>query len=304
MPSHEEMIDLQAKKHGLYNLTAFRTKEEYVSHVMHTFAYVQASRLAEGKTVLDLGCNTGYGSEILLKYASKVTGVDVSEKAISTAKTQYGHLPINFQVFDGKQLPFENNKFDMVVNCQVIEHIVDYDVYLTELKRVLTPKGMVFITTPNALTRLDPGMKPWNKFHVHEFDHSELESLLKSYFSNVHILGLFAKEPFYSIELNSFNRARETARKRSRGGIISYSENLLRSIIKKMLPDPILKKIKRVLKSSTDIKNEIDENFIAEHGIQDLFYRSKDLNMALGLLAICSDDDSVLQKIEHKLSIS
>jgi len=185
MLSHEEMIGFQAEKHDLIDTHNFQSREEYVLHLIHTFAYVQASRLAENKKILDLGCNTGYGSEILFNSAKKVVGVDFSENAISTANNQYGHLGINFKLIDGKQLPFEDNEFNMIVSCQVIEHIVDYKVYINELKRVLSPNGIVIFTTPNALLRLDPGMKPWNKFHVCEFNHSELDSLLNTFFSEV-----------------------------------------------------------------------------------------------------------------------
>ena len=135
--------------------------------------------------VLDLGCNTGYGSEILSRKSQKTIGVDVSENAISISRKQYGQCNIDFHLIDGKKLPFNDNQFDVIISCQVIEHIIDYDIYINEIKRVLSPSGIVFFTTPNAFLRLDPGMKPWNQFHVREFNHSELSSLLNSYFVSV-----------------------------------------------------------------------------------------------------------------------
>lgn len=78
MLTHEEMIGIQAEKHGLIDGLNFRTAEQYNLHLIHSFAYVQASILAENKSVLDLGCNTGYGSEILFNNAKRVVGVDVS----------------------------------------------------------------------------------------------------------------------------------------------------------------------------------------------------------------------------------
>ncbi|ACF14472.1 Methyltransferase type 11 [Chloroherpeton thalassium ATCC 35110] len=193
MLSHEEMVGLQAEKHELINTQNFPTKEDYVLHLIHTFSYVQAAKLAKGKKVLDVGCNMGYGSKLISETAKQVTGVDVSEKAIEAAKSQYGGGNMAFQCIDGKRLPFANNVFDMIVNFQVIEHIVDYDAYLNELKRVLSPDGFVLFTTPNASMRLDPGMKPWNKFHVREFKSDELQTLLERFFPKVQVFWAFCK---------------------------------------------------------------------------------------------------------------
>ncbi|MDJ0678870.1 MAG: hypothetical protein QNJ18_03275 [Xenococcaceae cyanobacterium MO_167.B52] len=53
MLTHEEMIGLQAEKHGLIGTDEFASKQEYVLHLIHTAAYVSASSLTENKKVLD-----------------------------------------------------------------------------------------------------------------------------------------------------------------------------------------------------------------------------------------------------------
>lgn len=294
MLTHEKMIELHAEKHELIDAHNFRSREEYVLHLIHSFAYVQAATFAEGKTVLDLGCNTGYGTELLSKVAKRVVGVDVSKEAISIAKKQYGNFDIDFHLIDGKQLPFDDNEFDVIISCQVIEHIVDYNVYLNELKRVLSSTGIVIFTTPNALLRLDPGMEPWNKFHVREFKHSELQTLLETHFSVVKIMGLFAEESTYLIEKNRLSRAREVARKKQQGS--HYYQ--LRSIVKKIIPTSILNKLKKLLASSSQPNIGIDKTFTEQHGLKDFFYRTDELDIALDLLALCTNDASVLKGIE------
>ena len=52
MLSNEEMIELHTKKHGLIDTHNFQSKEEYVLHLIHTFAYVQASRLSVKKSLI------------------------------------------------------------------------------------------------------------------------------------------------------------------------------------------------------------------------------------------------------------
>ncbi len=301
MLTHEEMIGLQAEKHELIDAHNFRSREEYVLHLIHSFAYVQASALAKDKTVLDLGCNTGYGTELLSKAAKRVVGVDVSKEAISTAKKQYGNLGIDFHLIDGKKLPFDDGEFDVIISCEVIEHIVDYNIFLNELKRVLSPTGIVVFTTPNALLRLYPGMKPWNKFHVREFEHSELQTLLETHFSAVQIIGLFAEESTYLIEKSRVSRAREAARKRQQR---SHHYLQIRSIVKKAMPTSILNRLKKLLASVTRANKEIDRAFTEQHGLRDFYYRADELETALDLLALCTNDDAAMKGIVQRLKMA
>ena len=290
MLTHEEMIGLQAEKGDLINPHDFKSKEEYVLHLIHSFAYTQLSKITSNKTVLDLGCNTGYGCEILSRTAKKVIGVDVSEKAISTAIEQYSHLNIDFQIIDGKKLPFDDNSFDIIISCQVIEHIVDYASYLNELKRVLSPSGIAFITTPNAQIRLDPGMKPWNVFHVREYRHSELQNLLTTYFPSVKVMGLFAEEHLYSVEKNRVTMIRNTSRKKQP---ITF-----RTILKKVIPTRLLK-LRISMKNSKQNKDN-NKSFYDTYNIDQLFYKTDKLDHSLDFLAICSKEGSNLKKITEK----
>lgn len=295
MISNDKMIGLQAEKHVLIESENFNSKEDYILHQMHTYAYVQASQFAHGKKVLDLGCNVGYGSEILSKTAKHVYGVDVSENAILAAKEKYGDLGISFDRVDGENLPFADDEFDMIISCQVIEHVVDYDKYINEIKRVLSSNGLVIFTTPNSLIRLDPGMTPWNEFHVREFDHTELKSLLLKYFSAVGISGLFAEEPIYSLELNRVGKARAKARKRKLFGFITYSPSSIISPLKRVLPNFILTSLRNMQKS-TSKSNSLNEDFINENDLNKFYYRLDNMEKVIDLMAVCADDESILHK--------
>lgn len=307
MLSDEEMISIQAERHDLITTTNFRSVEQYILHLIHTFAYVAASRLAKNKNVLDLGCNTGYGTRILFESAKQIVGVDVSAKALSSAKNEYGHLGIAFKEIDGQQLPFADGAFDVIVSLQVIEHIVDYTKYIAEIQRALSPGGVALFTTPNALLRLDPGMRPWNEFHVREFNHSDLKALLNAYFPEVGILGLFANEPLHSIEVNRLSRARENAR-RGPNGAASFRYSSLRSHVKKTLPAQVQRgvlnvrtKLKNLRRLFTREDYRIGE-FVAKYGVDDFLYRDDDLNAALDLLAICCSSEELLENFKTTLT--
>ncbi len=289
MLSHQEMIGLQAEKHELIEAENYLTADQYVLHLMHSAAYSCAARLVGGKSVLDLGCNTGYGTNILADSAESVIGVDVAERAINHAREKYGSKGIQFEVVDGVRIPFGDETFDVVTGFQLIEHLVEYDSFMAEVKRVLAPDGIVVFTTPNALLRLDPGMKPWNQFHVREFNPEELETVLDGYFAEVEVLGLYASDEIYAIEVNRVDRARRMARADSSAGTIGSVRSKLRKRAKSILPESMLSKLRNMelRRKNTLSLREVMDN----HGVQDFDYRAGNLNDALDFMAICSSAD-------------
>ena len=134
MLSHEEMVSLQAEKHEIIEPEKFASNKDFVLHLIHARAYEQAALYAAGKDVLDLGCNTGYGTRVIKASGARVVGVDVSPEAIDIARRQYGPAGIEFHCIDGRRLPFADRSFDVITCFQVIEHIVDLQQFLAEIR--------------------------------------------------------------------------------------------------------------------------------------------------------------------------
>lgn len=287
MLSHEEMIGLQAEKHELTDEDGFETADQYVLHMMHSAAYLHALRVVDGKSVLDLGCNSGYGTEILSTRAQIAVGVDVSERAIELARNKRTGASIAFQVIDGVRLPFEDNSFDVATCFQIIEHLVEYDSFMNELKRVLTPDGIAIFTTPNALLRLDPGMRPWNPFHVREFNAEELGNTLAGYFKHVCVLALHGSGPVHQIVADRADRIRRSARARARDGSNEAPRQTLRGRVKASLPAGLVARIAelRAPKDRSTSLQSVRDNY----GPDDFFYQTGGLLTSLEFMAICSD---------------
>lgn len=98
---------------------------------------------------LEIGCGTG---EFLERVSSlgeqlKVWGVDISELAINKVKKR----GISGFVLDvsRQKLPFPNDFFDMIYMGDVVEHLVDPDFMILEVKRTLRDGGYLILTTPN-----------------------------------------------------------------------------------------------------------------------------------------------------------
>ena len=218
-------------KHPLVH-TEENSAEDRVLYMIHRKAYEAAAEMSAGKRVLDWGCNDGYGMEILKPYASEVAGLDVAPHALRAAQQRLPEMAANIRAYDGSQLPFPPASFDMVTSFQVIEHVAEYDQYLSMIREALRPGGMAVFTTPNRLIRLDPGMKPWNPFHVFEFTADDLRACLTPYFSSVEIRGLRSRPEIEAIELARCRAQKEAAKRAStlRGRVSAKVQGLVRRI--------------------------------------------------------------------------
>ena len=149
----------------------------------HVGRYLWAADLAPGLNVLDAGCGTGYGIKILEQAGAKrIIGVDISEDAVTDASKSNGGPRVEVRQGDVRALPFSQGEFDLVVCFEVIEHVDEPDLVLDELARVLTPEGILCISTPNR--RMYP---PGNPYHLHEYTPDEFEQVLSERFSHVEL---------------------------------------------------------------------------------------------------------------------
>jgi len=152
----------------------------------HWTRYLFASRFAAGKKVLDVACGSGYGTALLANSAASVAGADVAREAVEYARQHYGSPNTQFIQADCFSLPF-GAQFDLVVAFEIIEHLQDAARFLTELRRVLTPAGVLLISTPNRLYYTDD-RGVINPFHEREYSYSEFGNLLRGVFSHCSIL--------------------------------------------------------------------------------------------------------------------
>jgi 2-polyprenyl-3-methyl-5-hydroxy-6-metoxy-1,4-benzoquinol methylase len=156
------------------NLTIIPVQREAYFLTLNTYLDV-------GETVLDVGFGLGYGLTILSIKASSVTGIDVDRKCVDYCTgALYGRNPKlhSLILYDGKTIPFEHDHFDIVTCIDVIEHVEDYEKFLSELIRV-SRKG-VFISTPNRRPEYtNKDGTPKNYWHLREWNYDELLKILE-----------------------------------------------------------------------------------------------------------------------------
>ena len=322
-------IRLQAEEHPLIEDEPPATPAEHCLRLMHLRAYDEAVSHAAGRDVLDVGCNTGYGTLRFTPVARRVVGVDVSPRAIDAARRRAPGGRPEFVLTTGFDLPFPDDSFDLVTSFQVLEHVPDPIAYLGEIKRVTRSGGTVILATPNAAIRLYPGMTPWNRFHVHEYLAAELRELLMRVFADVTVLGMFGAPELYETEIRRVDAARQRirrieeaeARKMAVRGAAAakpasasapdrsarpFAIRIARAVLPGLVRSWLRSRVRRgagradrpeapppppapTTTAAAEVRSMDLETFL-RFSVADLSYTGTDLDRAMDLLAICSVD--------------
>lgn len=179
-PEHDDALEF----------TGERFTPECVREIVyeHWHRYAWARGLVAGKDVLDCACGEGYGSRLLADRARSVVGVDVDPEAVTHARKRYAADKLEFVEADALDLPFDDDRFDVVVSFETLEHLADHDELLAGFRRVLKPGGVLLLSSPDKRTYSDlTGYD--NEFHVRELYRDELEGLLCRHFPNYRLHG-------------------------------------------------------------------------------------------------------------------
>ena len=107
-----------------------------------------------GARVLEIGCGVGINVKRLRKTASRIVGVDISDRSIEIAKEYAGSPEAEFRVLDilkGSAELVPLGPFDIIILPDVIEHVPkdQYPQLFAAVERLLARPGRVFITYPS-----------------------------------------------------------------------------------------------------------------------------------------------------------
>lgn len=157
--------------------------------------------------IVDVGCGSGVGTNVLSQEADFVWGIDKNAWSIEFAKEAFtreknGIYYSAQETFDVIDIMTENRelmKFDIVVAIEIIEHIYDTHKFLNQIihhftkrdkfGKPLTTQGTeFFISTPNRNSPKIKKDQPENVYHVREYTSGEFFDFLSRYFGIVKLL--------------------------------------------------------------------------------------------------------------------
>lgn len=142
---------------------------------------------APRRSVLEYGCGVGNFTFELAAMGARVTGIDISPKAIDVAKgraEQHGVEGIAFHVMDAENMDFPDASFDVVIGSAILHHL-DLKRSAEEILRVLRPGGKALFIEPlghnpalNMFRFLTPKMRTDDEHPLLAKDLAYLEELM------------------------------------------------------------------------------------------------------------------------------
>ncbi|BBK40959.1 ubiquinone biosynthesis O-methyltransferase [Allostella vacuolata] len=140
-----------------------------------------ANRPLEGLRLLDIGCGGGLLAEPMARLGAAVTGIDATQRNVEVARihAEASGLAIDYRFATAEELAAAGERFDVVLNMEVVEHVADRDAFLDAASTLLAPGGLMAVATLNrtpksyllaivgaeyVLRWLPRGTHQWRKF--------------------------------------------------------------------------------------------------------------------------------------------
>ena len=104
-----------------------------------------------GLRLLDIGCGGGLLSEPMARLGAEVIGADAAARNIPVARlhAEQSGLSIDYRHTTAEDLAAAGERFDVVLNMEVVEHVADPLAYLTACQTLLKPGGLMICSTLN-----------------------------------------------------------------------------------------------------------------------------------------------------------
>ncbi|CBI76733.1 3-demethylubiquinone-9 3-methyltransferase [Bartonella clarridgeiae 73] len=105
----------------------------------------------EGLKILDIGCGGGLLCEPMARLGATVIGADAAQTNIEIAKIHaiQSGLLIDYRTTTAEDLANAGEKFDVILNMEVVEHVMNVDLFIEATAKMLKPQGLMFVATLN-----------------------------------------------------------------------------------------------------------------------------------------------------------
>lgn len=187
----------------------FEDNEPFLENLLCFLRFRKIFRhIPKNSRILDLGC--GYNGKFLQKIRENISsgvGVDISVNYnISDSKIKLIAHDLN------EKLPFPENEFDVVISLAILEHLLNPELSLEEIHRVLKPGGILLLTTPSIYS------KPILEFfsfklglisekEIRDHKHYASRDILRRYCENIGFSSF--RHKYFQFRMNNFVMAQK-----------------------------------------------------------------------------------------------
>lgn len=151
----EQWWDPKGKFKPLHKFNPVRLSYIRDNLVRHFGRDPSSIRPFEGISILDVGCGGGLLCEPLTRLGAKVTGIDAAERNIRIAQihAEQSGLDIDYRATTSEALVAAGEKYDVVLNMEVVEHVDNVPLYMKSCADLVAPGGLMFTATLNRTAR-------------------------------------------------------------------------------------------------------------------------------------------------------
>lgn len=179
---------------------------------------VRAPDALKGLRILDIGCGGGLLSEPMAKMGADVVGADAGATNIEVARLHacQSGVDVDYRATTAEDLAAAGEKFDVVLNMEVVEHVADVDLFMTACAEMVKPGGLMVVATINRTAKakalaifMAEQVLRWLPRGTHQYEKlvrpEELEAPLNA--SGMQVIDRLGV--FYNPITDSWNRSRD-----------------------------------------------------------------------------------------------
>lgn len=149
MDSNKSISALHTQAREYYNEVYYGEHGSDTMSDRHLRKLAHKLQIQHGQRVLDIACGTGQWLAIVAERGGAVAGVDISDKAIAICQGRF--FDGEFFAGPAENLPFPDQTFDVITCLGSLEHFLDPQAALREMRRVAKPDNSFFVfSVPNA----------------------------------------------------------------------------------------------------------------------------------------------------------
>ncbi len=179
---------------------------------------IKDPKALKGLRFLDIGCGGGLLCEPMARMGAEIVGADASAVNIEVARIHAAQsgLAIDYRAQTAESLEAAGEKFDVILNMEVVEHVSDVDLFMSKCANMVKPGGLMFVATINRTMKakalaifMAENVLRWLPKGTHQYEKlvrpEELEApLIKAGMAVMDRTGVF-----YNVLQDSWNKSRD-----------------------------------------------------------------------------------------------